>query len=346
MSIDTSMADVMTRIQDIQSRFASMMPATSTVSGSATDDQFAAALDAAGGTSLSGTSSTTQTSMVGTTVSAGVSGSDVVADARKYLGVKYVWGGTNPASGLDCSGLVQRVYGDLGISLPRVSAAQAKVGVAVPSLADAQPGDLLAFGNPVHHIAIYVGNGQMIEAAHPGTRVRVSSVDETPTAIRRVLPTGSGSLNALDTVSGAQTSFAGVPASSSSTMQQRLTALAPLFQAAEQKYHLPSGLLAAVAQVESSGRADAVSPAGAEGLMQIMPGTARGLGIDPMDPVQAVDGAARLLARNLKAYGSLDVALAAYNAGGGAVHKYGGIPPYPETKAYVKKVTALMGGNA
>ena len=67
------------------------------------------------------------------------------------------------------------------------------------------------------------------------------------------------------------------------------------------------------------------------------------------DPAQAVEGAAKLLARNLRDFGSLDLALAAYNAGGGAVRKYGGIPPYSETQAYVPKVkaalSALGGGN-
>ena len=75
-----------------------------------------------------------------------VTGDQVVADARKYLGIPYVWGGTDPAKGLDCSGLVQRVYADLGIDLPRVSQDQARVGQAVPSLAQARPGDLSASG--------------------------------------------------------------------------------------------------------------------------------------------------------------------------------------------------------
>jgi soluble lytic murein transglycosylase-like protein len=83
--------------------------------------------------------------------------------------------------------------------------------------------------------------------------------------------------------------------------------------------------------------------------MQIMPATARGLGVDAFDPAQAVDGAARILAANLKEFGSVDLALAAYNAGGGAVKKYGGIPPFAETQAYVPKVKAALaalGGNS
>jgi soluble lytic murein transglycosylase-like protein len=77
--------------------------------------------------------------------------------------------------------------------------------------------------------------------------------------------------------------------------------------------------------------------------MQIMPGTAPGLGVtNAFDPAQAVDGAAKLLSANLKEFGSLDLAVAAYNAGGGAVKKYGGIPPYAETQAYVPKVKAAL----
>ena len=118
---------------------------------------------------------------------------------------------------------------------------------------------------------------------------------------------------------------------------------ADLFNAAGAKYGVSPKLLAAVAKVESGYNPQAVSKAGARGLMQIMPGTAAGLGVaNAFDPAQAVEGAAKLLSANLKEFGSLDLALAAYNAGGGAVKKYGGIPPYKETQAYVPKVKAAL----
>jgi soluble lytic murein transglycosylase-like protein len=118
---------------------------------------------------------------------------------------------------------------------------------------------------------------------------------------------------------------------------------ADLFNAAGAKYGVSPKLLAAVAKVESGYNPQAVSKAGARGLMQIMPGTAAGLGVaNAFDPAQAVDGAAKLLSANLKEFGSLDLALAAYNAGGGAVKKHGGIPPYKETQAYVPKVKAAL----
>lgn len=250
------------------------------------------------------------------------SGGAVVAEARKYLGVPYVWGGTDPAKGLDCSGLVQLVYRKLGVDLPRVSYQQATQGRAVPSLAQAQPGDLLAFGSPrVNHIAIYVGDGKMIEAPRPGLQVRVADVYPTPVAIRRVLPEGGVS----------RSSSAGLPGG---------VPFADLFTAAGARHGVAPTLLAAVAKQESGFNPTAVSPAGARGLMQIMPATARGLGVNPDVPAQAVDGAARLLKDLISEFGRVDHALAAYNAGPGAVHRYGGIPPYRETQAYVPAVLA------
>jgi cell wall-associated NlpC family hydrolase len=112
--------------------------------------------------------------------------------AQQYLGVPYVWGGESPL-GFDCSGLVQHVYGKLGVDLPRVAADQARVGQPVASLAEARPGDLLAFHDPVDHIGIYAGNGLMVVAPKTGDVVKVQAVYDEPTAIRRVLPsTGTG----------------------------------------------------------------------------------------------------------------------------------------------------------
>lgn len=132
-----------------------------------------------------------------------------------------------------------------------------------------------------------------------------------------------------------------VPVTSSATGGSSLTGVpyAELFETAGQRHGVDPALLASVADAESGYDPTAVSHAGAEGLMQLMPATAAGLGVtDSFDPVQAVDGAARLLAGHLDRFGSVDLALAAYNAGPGAVARFGGIPPYEETQRYVPKV--------
>jgi soluble lytic murein transglycosylase-like protein len=114
---------------------------------------------------------------------------------------------------------------------------------------------------------------------------------------------------------------------------------AELAEAAAVKYHLPPALLHSVMAQESAGKANAVSPKGAIGLMQLMPGTAKDLGVDPHDPAQNVDGGARYLRDLLiKYHGQLWHALAAYNAGPGAVEKYQDIPPYRETVNYVNRI--------
>jgi len=126
--------------------------------------------------------------------------SPAVDVAQQFLGVPYVWGGESP-SGFDCSGLVQYVYGQLGVSLPRVAADQARVGQPVASLADARPGDLLAFHDPVDHIGIYAGNGLMVVAPKTGDVVKVQAISDEPTAIRRVLaPTSAPSFRSDLTV--------------------------------------------------------------------------------------------------------------------------------------------------
>ena len=89
---------------------------------------------------------------------------------------------------------------------------------------------------------------------------------------------------------------------------------------------------------ESAFRIDAISPAGAIGLGQLMPGTARSLGVDPYDPIQNLDGAANYISQQLRHFGSVDLALAAYNAGPGRVLQSGGVPNIAETQAYVRSV--------
>ena len=110
-------------------------------------------------------------------------GSAIVSTAYNYIGVPYVYGGSSPR-GFDCSGLVQYVYRQNGISLPRTSGAQAGVGRGV-SLANAQPGDIVCYPG---HVAIYIGGGKVIHAPYPGRRVEVASANMMRiTTVRRVL---------------------------------------------------------------------------------------------------------------------------------------------------------------
>ncbi|MBQ6442086.1 MAG: lytic transglycosylase domain-containing protein [Lachnospiraceae bacterium] len=120
--------------------------------------------------------------------------------------------------------------------------------------------------------------------------------------------------------------------------------LKDIFTEASEKYQVPFSLLTAVGMQESTFRADAVSKAGAQGIMQLMPKTAAGLGVtDSFDPEQNINGGAKYLRELLDKYdGNISFALAAYNAGGNNVDKYGGIPPFKETQNYVEKVLGYM----
>jgi cell wall-associated NlpC family hydrolase len=130
--------------------------------------------DLAGGGSAGGSSAT----LLGSASQRGL-GSVIVADAESYLGTPYVWGGEQPGRGFDCSGLVQWVYAEAGISLPRVAQAQYGAGPHLATGATLYPGDLVFFGSgpsAVDHVGIYVGNGDMIDAPYTGVDVRFDKV--------------------------------------------------------------------------------------------------------------------------------------------------------------------------
>ena len=126
----------------------------------------------------SSTKNKTSKKTTNTTANVPVSGNDssIVATARKYLGYKYVYGGSSPSTGFDCSGFTSYVFKQHGISLNRTAAGQYSNGVAV-SRSNLQPGDLVMFGKSrINHVAIYIGGGQIIHASTPSTGVRIDSL--------------------------------------------------------------------------------------------------------------------------------------------------------------------------
>lgn len=121
------------------------------------------------------------------------------------------------------------------------------------------------------------------------------------------------------------------------------TPYAALFEAAGARHGIPPRVLAAVGYVESRFRTDAISSAGAVGMMQFLPGTASSMGVDPYDPASAIDGAARYLRHGLDRFGSLEEAIAAYNVGPGTISRAGGVLPGTQAERYLTKVIEATG---
>ncbi len=140
----------------------------------------------------------------------------------------------------------------------------------------------------------------------------------------------------------ATASVASIPATGTSALPAGVPYGAEITAAAK-RYGLDPALLAGLVRQESNFDPNAGSPAGARGLTQLMPATAAGLGVtDVTNPAQALDGGAKYLKQQLDRFGGdVTLALAAYNAGPGAVQQHGGVPPYAETQSYVKKVQAF-----
>ena len=133
----------------------------------------------------SGDTSEDTSSDSGSSSSYSGSGSSVVDYATQFVGNPYVWGGTSLTNGADCSGFVQSVYANFGVSLPRTSYEQQNAGTEV-SYADAQPGDLICYGG---HVAIYMGNGQIVHASNSQDGIKISNdaTYRTIVSVRRLV---------------------------------------------------------------------------------------------------------------------------------------------------------------
>ncbi len=132
-----------------------------------------------------------------------------------------------------------------------------------------------------------------------------------------------------------------VPSVATNTPTYRGRYTGPLLnvaRAAARRHNIPEDLFLRLVQQESGWNPNARSHKGAMGLAQLMPQTARALGVNPRDPAQNLEGGARYLRRQFETFGSWRLALAAYNAGPGAVQKYNGVPPYKETRNYVRVI--------
>jgi soluble lytic murein transglycosylase-like protein len=189
------------------------------------------------------------------------------------------------------------------------------------------------------------------EALAPGEAAAAARIQQLQTLIEQTRATAEGStggtaaagstfasaLQAASTPSATTASYA--PSTEGSGGSSQYDAL---IEAAAARNGVDPAILHGLIQQESGFDPNSQSGAGAVGLTQLMPGTASSLGVsNPLDPAESIEGGARYLAQMMSRFGGNTTdALAAYNAGPGAVSQYGGVPPYPETQSYVEKVTA------
>ncbi|WP_433122835.1 C40 family peptidase [Arthrobacter koreensis] len=186
-----SMTDAIGRIQEIRSTIDALSGTPAAKVSTAASSTAGTPVADSGGVGFAATLS----ALTGTTsgLSDGATNEALMGSVEKYLGLPYIWGGNDPAVGLDCSSFVQNVFKDLGYTLPRVTWDQMNAGTKVDSLAQAQPGDLL-FTHDGGHVSIYLGNGKVVDAPQPGQTIQIRDAWETDaniTTIRRILPAES-----------------------------------------------------------------------------------------------------------------------------------------------------------
>lgn len=209
--------------------------------------------------------------------------------------------------------------------LPSASAAAARVAELQALIARVERGA----GTPHASFGAELASASATAGTAGAAMAGASSLPTTAPPATGLATTGAGAPGVAPT--GTAMPFGSLPPS---------TPFAAQIEAAAGRHGIDPALLAGLIKAESNFDPSAGSPAGAQGLTQLMPGTARSLGVtDPLDPEQSIEGGARYLSEQLRAFGgNAELALAAYNAGPGAVEQHGGIPPYPETQAYVTRV--------
>ncbi|HBJ1645859.1 TPA: C40 family peptidase [Clostridium botulinum] len=263
----------------------------------------------------------------------------VFNELKSYLGTDYLYGGSDPSTGFDCSGLVQYCYGKYGIELPRTTYEQVLCGSYV-EYENLQAGDLVFFGtsDDIHHVGVYIGEGQYIHAPQTGDVVKISSLSDRKDfyEARRVFEVKesiNNSTNSTDTEN--KILYTALPNNKE---------FVDIFYKVEAETGVDSTLLASIAITESSLNPNDVSSAGASGLCQLMPDTFIELGFDIsniFDPYTNVLACAYEI-QDLYNYSCIkrpiDM-LTAYNGGIGNFMKYGGaIPNNRENQEYSGKV--------
>lgn len=173
-----------------------------------------------------------------------------------------------------------------------------------------------------------------------GQVLQAGTGDQTTENLTTLLYSGDSPVFVLSNLNSAQKSLAEVISSYSPASTNNGTDFDEIIKRAAETYNIPEKLISSIIKQESNFNPTATSSAGATGLMQLMPGTAKYLGVtNSLDPEQNIMGGAKYISQMLSQFdGNIETALAAYNAGPGTVKKYDGIPPYKETQNYVQKV--------
>lgn len=272
--------------------------------------------------------------------------------ARQYLG-------TQEYIGL-CQAFVERATkGREGIYASAAEAWEKQQDKAQTDFSKIKPGDVIYFSpsesnNWYGHTGIYGGGNKFISATYNGIKELDLNdwMKSTGQKLLGFISEGEGGGTPAGWVQQkveevgsmvAPKAYADSGVSSPSYVQGTPNWVQPIIAKAAKRHNIPSIMLSALLKKESGFNPNARSPVGATGIAQFMPATAEELGIDPNDPEQAIDGAARYLRQQWDKFGKPDLALAAYNSGAGNVQSFGGIPPFKETKDYVKQIMEMAG---